>query len=90
MDDLIKMVEREKKNLKEIYLKERLTRGNGILMITLVNNEVKVFYSTLEECSIELQTEIMDRQNNNISNVIYFYLCADLNNASIIEIMIND
>lgn len=90
MDNQIQsFLQNNQKNLIEIYVKERDTRGDGILHIVknVEKGKIDVVYLQMNQIPEKLEEEIKERKEKcTKENVIYFYVCSSKDNATLLEI----
>ena len=82
-------IKQNKDSLIQIYIKERLSRGEGILMIVkpVDSDKVNVMYMTLNELDDQLRNNIINlKKENPQDNKIYFYVCQDDKRAELVQI----
>tara|TARA_B100002051_G_C16245998_1_gene397289 strand:+ start:247 stop:507 length:261 start_codon:yes stop_codon:yes gene_type:complete len=73
--------------LIQIYIKERLAKGEGVLMIVKADQKANVMYSRLTDLDKPLRDNIIKlKEENPQENKIYFYLCKDDKSAELIQI----
>ncbi len=96
MDTILTFIQNRTKMLCEIYQKEQRARGHdadGVLAITLDNNEVKVAYLdyvTLESLNPVIHEELVARLLENTGNhpLAYFYVSVGPD-SKLVELDIN-
>ena len=90
MDNQIQsFLQNNQKNLIKIYVKERDTRGDGILHIVknVEKGKIDVVYLQMNQIPEKLAEEIKERKEKcTKENVIYFYVCSSKDNATLLEI----
>ena len=80
-------IEQNKDALIQLYIKERLAKGEGLLMIVKADQNANVMYMTLNDLDEPLRnTFIKLKEDNPQENKIYFYLCKDDTSAELIQI----
>ena len=83
-------IQNHKTELIQIYINERIKNDNqdGMLLLTKVNEEIKVAFYTIQNMTKELSEEFIKRRNicKNRADVIHFYVCESEDNAYIIDI----
>lgn len=82
-------INNNKDSLIQIYIKERLSRGEGILMIVkpVGNDKVNVMYMTLNDLDEQLRNNVIKlKEENPQDNKIYFYVCQDDKSAELVQI----
>lgn len=87
--NLLNFLQSNYQELIQIYITERKGKGDGILMITQMNNEkVNVNYLTNDNIPEQLLLDINNRRETNKNSIIYFYLSSlsDLETSQIVEI----
>lgn len=93
MEQLIRSVLENKKVLTQSYLKSRLEKGEGIMMILkkTPTDDSATKYITVNELPKELLDEYYERkiENGSSENVIFFYLCT-LQEASLVAFNLDD
>jgi len=84
---IISFLDSHRMELIQIYIKERQSKGEGILMITKVEDKVNVGYLAIYEMPVELYDEfIKKKENKSKDSIIYFYVCSSIDNAQLMEI----
>lgn len=87
---IIRFIQNHKTELIQIYINERIKNNNqdGMLLLTKVNEEIKVAFYTIQNMTKELSEEFIKRRNmcKNRADVIHFYVCESEDNAYIIDI----
>ncbi len=84
---IINFLDNNRIELIQIYINERRSKGEGILMITIVDEKVNVAYLDFNSLPIELQSELIKRKENKPKDsIIYFYVCSSMDNAQLVEI----
>ena len=90
MDNQIQsFLQNNQKNLIEIYVKERDTRGDGILHIVknVEKGKIDVVYLEMKQLPEKLEKEIQERKEKSTKeNIIYFYVCSNKDEATLLEI----
>lgn len=93
IDSVIKhFLDKNKQQLINIFIKERESRGDGILHIlkNTEQNKIDVIFLNYEQIPEELKNEIMNKkQKSNKKNIIYFYI-TDNKTASVLEVNLVD
>lgn len=92
MSQLLTFIEEHKKDLAQIYTRERHATGlEGILsVIKKPEDKVDVSYIPFIDLPIELLKEVNELKKKSPSDsIIYFYICDD-NIAQLIEIDLRD
>ena len=87
--NLLNFLQSNYQELIQIYITERKGKGDGILMITQMDNEkVNVNYLTNDIIPEQLLLDINNRRETNKNSIIYFYLSSlsDLETSQIVEI----
>ena len=80
-------INQNRDSLIQIYIKERLARGEGVLMIVKAEEKANVMYMTLNDLDEPLRNNIIKlKEDNPQNNKIYFYLCKDDNSAELVQI----
>lgn len=79
MESIHEFISNRKLDLIQIYLNERISRGDGLLLITLNRND-KIDCIFLEDIQLppELYNELASkrRDHETRNEVIFFYLCS--------------
>ena len=84
---IVSFLDSNRIELIQIYIKERQSKGEGILMITKVEDKVNVGYFAIYEMPAELYNEFIKKKENKPKNsIIYFYVCSSADNAQLMEI----
>lgn len=88
---VINFLQGNKVELIQIYITERSSKGEGMLMITRVGEQMNVGYMAYYEMPEELQQELLRKKENNPKpSIIYFYVCSSPDNAQLFEIDLDD
>jgi len=93
MEQLIRSTLENKKPLTQLYLKNRLEQGEGIMMILQKTSEEDSVtkYIVIQDLPAELLDEYYERkiENGSSDNVIFFYLCT-MQEASLMAFNLDD
>ena len=82
-----------KKTLIQIYINEKISKGEGLLMITKTSSEnINVGFFPFNDLTKELKDTFVSKveEYNNSSDMIFFYICVDENNAFWIDINLRE
>ena len=94
MDNQIAIfLEENKKTLIQIYINEKISKGEGLLMITKTGTDnMNVGFFPFNDLTKELKDTFVSKveEYNNSSDMIFFYVCVDENNAFWIDINLRE
>lgn len=79
MNTIHNFINERKNDLIQIYIKERMARGDGIMTLTIPNvssSNINCIYLEDGQMPPELLTDLQLKRNENTNDTIYFYLCS--------------
>lgn len=88
-NQIVNFLEENKKTLIQLYINERLSKGEGLLMITKTSSDnMNVGFFPFNDLTKELKDTFVSKveEYNNSSDMIFFYICVNENDAFWIDI----